>query len=397
MPAIITIWFKEILDTLRDRRTLYAMIIAPLLVMPLFAILPQKLFASRMKQQEEATIKLAVVRAEEASDLVAYLKDTGQVEIVEPPADLVQALQEGEITAALVVPPGFAQDMAAERPTQLKVLSDESRMPSSVAANRLRLLLQEYAQRVVSERLVARGLDPQLVKPFRLERENVASEQRMGATFLGMMLPAFIALWAVVGGMYTAIDVTAGEKERGTLEPLLVVPINRLQIVLGKLLAVITTSTVAVFLSLVSMYAAMQFYPAETFTGEEEVVFSLPPGTLALLILTALPLIVMLNSLEIAACIFARSFKEAQNYIVPLQFAVMLPALPLAMIPDLSLPAAARLVPVVGSILAFRDLLMGTAELHALLLAVGSSLLYALVALLIAVNVFSREKAILRV
>ena len=396
MQTIITIFFKEILDTLRDRRTLYAMIVAPLVLMPLFTILPQYFMASQMKKQEEERIRLVVAGREYAPDLVAYLEGTGQVEIVEPPTDLEEALQEGEILAALAIPADFEKAIAAEQPVTVTISSDESKM-FNVAANRMQMLIQTYAQQLVAQRLAARGLDPSMLTAIQVKSENVASEEQMGGSFMAMLLPMFIALWAVVGGMYTAIDVTAGEKERGTLEALLVTPASRLQIVLGKLLAVITTSLSAVILSVSSMYFSFRFFPVETLAREgEKVAFSLPPQTILLIVLVALPLVVMINSLEIAICIFARSFKEAQNYIMPLQFAVLIPSVPLMMVPDLAMPFAAYATPIIGAILSFRDLLRGAASGAALGLTVASSVVYAAICLSLAVRIFRREGVLFR-
>lgn len=397
MQHIFTIWFKEILDTLRDRRTLYAMVVAPLVIMPLFTILPQYFMVSQMKKQEEERIRLVVVGGAYAPELVAYLEGTGQVEVVEPPTDLEEALQEGEIQAALAIPAGFTEAIAAERPVAVTISSDESKMTSSMAANRLQMLVQTYAQQLVAQRLAARGLDPSVLTPIQIKSENVASEEQMGGSFMAMLLPMFIAIWAVVGGMYTAIDVTAGEKERGTLEALLVTPASRLQIVLGKLLAVITTSLSAVILSVSSMYFSFRFFPVETLAREgENVAFRLPPQTILLIVLVALPLVVMINSLEIAICIFARSFKEAQNYIMPLQFAVLIPTLPLIMVPELAMPFAAYAAPIVGAILSFRDLLRGALSGGALGLTIASSVIYAAICLSLAVRIFRREGVLFR-
>lgn len=397
MQTTITIFRKEILDTLRDRRTLYAMVVAPLLLMPLLTILPSHFMVSQMKKQEEEHIRLVVVGGEHAPELVAYLEGTGQVEIVEPPTDLEGALQEGDIPAALAIPADFAEAIAEERPVMVTISSDASKMASSMAASRVQMMVQSYAQQLIAQRLAARGLDPSVLTPIQIKSQNVASEEQMGGSFMAMLLPMFIAIWAVVGGMYTAIDVTAGEKERGTLEALLVTPASRLQIVLGKLLAVITTSLSAVILSVSSMYFSFRFFPVETMAREgEKVAFSLPPQTILLIVLVALPLVVMINSLEIAICIFARSFKEAQNYIVPLQFAVLIPTLPLVMVPDLAMPFVAYAAPIAGAILSFRDLLTGAASGAALALTVASSVIYAAICLSVAVRIFRRERVLFR-
>ena len=398
MRLITVVWLKEITDTIRDRRTLAAMIIAPLVLMPVLTILPQYVVASQMEKQEEAGVELAIVGAENGPELVAYLEETGSVSLVDPPADIEEALQEGDLAVALSIPPGFSAAIAAEEPISVTVLTNQSALLAGQAASRVRGLIDVFSRELVAQRLSARGIDIALLEPIQVQTENLASDEQIGGTVLGMLLPMFIAVWAVVGGMYTAIDVTAAEKERGTLEPLLAAPASRVQIVLGKLLAVVTTSTTAVLLSVVSMYLSLRYFGESTLmVGSEGAEFDLSLGTIGLILIVALPLILMINALEIAICIFARNFKQAQNYIMPLQLIVMLPAVFLMMGSGLlDIPLSAHAIPVVGPLLSFQALLAGTFTAPALALSVGSSLLCGAVCLALAVYVFTREGVLFR-
>jgi len=388
--TVLLVWFKELLDTLRDRRTLAAMVIGPVLVMPVFVLLPQTLLQRQAEAQEQSTIRAVFVGAENGPQLVATLLASGEIERVEADEPR-RLLQEDGADVGLVIPPGFEASLAQDRTAVVQMLVDQSDM-FSVQAERFRTLLSGYNQAVVTQRLEALGIDPQQLVPFTIEDVNIATPQQMGGSFLGMMLPMFIVLWALVGGMYTAIDVTAGEKERLTLEPLLTTPVQRRTLVLGKLLAVVTTSLVALILAVASMLIA--FAVAPPVSGNTGLGIDLP--TAALLMAAALPVVVLFSALEMAVCLLARSFKEAQNYIVPMQFAVLIPAMAVMVLPDLSPSLPSFAIPVFSTLVILRDLFLGQVEPASFGLMVGSSLVYAALAVGLAIWQFGREKVLFR-
>jgi sodium transport system permease protein len=301
-----------------------------------------------------------------------------------------------DAAVGLIVAEGFEAAMREERPAEVQVLADESELTGGVQEGRLRELLASYAQAVVAERLAARGLDPTVITPFEVESVNIATEQEMSGAFLGMMLPMFIVLWALVGGMYTAIDVTAGEKERLTLEPLLTTPVGRAQLVLGKLMAVVTTSAVALALSVASMLVAFALVPLGEAEGQA-LRLQVAPGTALLLVLAALPIVLMFSALEMAVCILARSFKEAQNYIVPLQFVVLIPAVAVMVLPDLAPPLAGYAIPIFSTLVVLRDLFVGRVDAVPFAVMAASALGYAALAVLLALRQFGRERVLFRV
>jgi sodium transport system permease protein len=397
MREITVIWLKEIRDTIRDRRTLAAMIIAPLVLMPILTILPQTALSNQMEKQEEAKVELAVVGEAYGPELVQYLETSGEFLLVEPPEDLEEALQDGDLKVALTIPPGFSAAIAAEEPVSVTVSTDQTTMMSGQAASRVRSMIESFNRQVVAQRMAARGIDVQLLQPIVVETENLASEEQMGGAWLAMLLPMFIAVWAVAGGMYTAIDVTAGEKERGTLEALLAAPASRLQIVLGKLLAVATTSGTAVLLSVLSMYLSLRYFGGSALMIGSQAEFSLPPAAIVSLLVVALPMIVMISSLEMAISTYARNFKQAQNYIMPLQLAVMLPAVFVVLGTEIwDMPPGAHAIPVVGALLSFQGILAGRPDAAGIALSVGSSLLYAAICVAAAIFVFTREAVLFR-
>jgi sodium transport system permease protein len=394
LQRTLTIWGKELRDTLRDRRTLAVMVLAPVLLMPLFTLLPLYLMGGQMRHGQTASFVVHVQGAAHGPQLIDFLRQAG-AEVREVTGEPTATVLADRASIVLVIPPDFEARLAAERPTPIKVVADESNISSSIVSARLRELLGAFGQGVAAERLAARGLDAAIMTPITIESQNVATEQQMGGSFLGMFLPMFLVLFAFLGGMYAAIDVTAGEKERGTLEPLLTAPVGRAELVLGKLLAVFVASFAAVTLSLLSTFLAFQLAPADLFGPQMS--FALPLDRILWLIVVALPLTLMLCGLEMIICIFARSFKEAQNYVTPLQLGLMLPAIVVGFVPAPGLPVWAYAVPALGQIVLFRDILAGGAlDGGHLALSLASSILYALLAIAAAVRTFRREDVLFR-
>jgi sodium transport system permease protein len=391
---ILTIWGKELLDTLRDRRTLAMMILVPVLMMPLFTLLPQYLLGGQIKQQSSGKLVIQVQGAANGPELINFLKKGG-AEINEVPGDPEAFIRANKSQQLLIIPAGFSAQLAGEKPVQVSIMLDDSNMTSGVGASRLYELVSSFSQQVAAQRLTSRGLDPALLTPVVVNRQNVATEQQMGASFLSMFVPMFLVLFAFLGGMYTAIDVTAGEKERGTLEPLLVVPVSRAEIVLGKLLAVFVTSYAAVILSLFSTYVAFQLVPGDLMGSQMS--FALPMSKIVWLMLAALPVTLFLNGLEMIICIYARSFKEAQNLITPLQLLLMVPSFFIGFMPGLRMPGWSYTLPALGQMALFRDILTEPAlNMGNVALTMVSGLAAAVIVIVAAVYTFRRENVLFR-
>ena len=394
LQRTLTVWAKELLDTLRDRRTLAVMILAPVLLMPVFTLLPQHLMGGQIKEGQAGSLVVDVHGVENGPQLAAFLRRSGaEVRVVT--ADPTALVREDGSRVIVVIPPDFQAQMAAEKPARVSIILDDSQIKSSVVAGRLSELVAGFGREVAARRLTNRGMDPAILSPVEIERQNVATEQQMGGAFLGMFLPMFLVLFAFLGGMYTAIDVTAGEKERGTLEPLLAAPVGRGELVIGKLLTVFVTSYGAVILSLLSTYLTFQVAPGDLLGSRMS--FALPLGKLLWLIVVALPLTLLLNGVEMIICIFARSFKEAQNYVTPVQLLLMIPALAVGFVPGLKTPRWAYAVPALGQLALFRDILAGgPVDRVCLALSLVSASLYAAVAIAAAVHTFRREDVLFR-
>jgi len=211
-------------------------------------------------------------------------------------------------------------------------------------------------------------------------------------------VPAFLVSYSVMGGMYTAMDIAAGEKERFTLEALLLSPATKLQITLGKLLAVSTVSIITIVLALAALFVALEKAPltATTGTGGGGPALSLPMGSIALLALLGVLLALAFSALELALSILARSFKQAQSYVMPLYLVAFIPTFALAAIPGLKLATAYYLIPVINAVLVFKETLVGAPTASHVLLTILTMLLFCLAAILVTLRTFSDERVLLR-
>ncbi|HSW11011.1 MAG TPA: ABC transporter permease [Bacillota bacterium] len=390
---------KELIDTTRDRRTWLAMIIIPLLLVPLLLLAMPTIMVQHMERVEETPVAVAVVGAEHYPDLVAFLDGLDGVNAVQL-EDPVAGLAERAVHAILYLPEGMAAAVAGEVPAQLRLAFDASDEFSTAARDRLAAALGEFASRVVAGRLAARGLDPAILNPLPWSVENLAPPQRMVGFALGMIMPMLLAIWASTGGMYAAIDGAAGEKERGTLEPLLSTPASRTAIVIGKYLAVVLTSVLASAVSLLGMVLTFLVRPAALLgpgadlqVGLAEI---LPAPAAGVILLVVLGLAGMFSALQLAISLYARSFREAQTYLSPLSFVVIFPAIFTQFLPVEHVPEWFFFVPVLGSLAVLKEALVGIIDLEHIAMTLAVSAVGIRFALAFAVACFRKERVLFR-
>jgi sodium transport system permease protein len=356
MKEIVTVWKKEIKDTLRDKRTLYTAVIMPIVLMPLIMVGSFKLQESQIKSLEQQQAIVAVSNQSAAPSLVAFLKSQEKINISDVQSDFENKLISGEIQTYLTVPDDLESLIAAGKPATIQVYAKSTEQKSSNAAQKVQSALMAFNQALSVQKLSAAGLDPQALQSIVVEPKDIATEQEKGGYFLGMLLPMFIVLFSIMGGMYVAIDVSAGEKERKTLEALLVTPLSRFRIVAGKFMAVATTAITSVVLSIASMYAAFKIWPPDFGIS---FVFDLSLATVALMLILGIILSIMFAGFLLAVAIFAKSFKEAQNYITPFYLLAILPVSIFSSIPGFKPPLGLFLIPSVNAVFLFKESLMG--------------------------------------
>jgi len=319
---------KELTDAFRDRRMVFVALVVMPLAVPLILAAMSSLGMKRQVEQLEGTLELPVIGAGHAPNLIAWLV-TQDVKVLPAPADPAAAVRRQEHDVILRIAPDFAEDWQAGRPAGLEIIFDSSRpLQSGTTVARLRALLGGYDQQVGTLRLIARGVSPTVAQPLRVGERDVATPES-GFDLAQQMLPYLLLLLAFIGGMQLAVDATAGERERQSLEPLLATPASREAIISGKILATAAFTLLSLLVTLVMYRVAFMLMPAKHLDAS----LSVAPDALARLLLVVLPIVLLGASVLTALAAFARSHREAQSYLPLLIFVPMLPTLYLMVAP----------------------------------------------------------------
>jgi sodium transport system permease protein len=394
------VYRKELTDSLRDRRTVISMIAVPLLVMPLLTIGMGVLSVTLVNLAMKEIPSVMILGGEDSPRTMAELRQLNDVHIVPANPDYAEEISNKEIRAAVEIPEGFDAKLAAGEPSTVKIYMYEGELKSGFGADRLQRFFRELQDRTIRERLQARQLPESLVRPFGIEEKNVASPEKVGGAVLGGIVPYLVIVLCLTGAMYPAMDLTAGEKERGTIETILCSPVSRTHLVLGKFLMVLTASVATAVLAIISMAvsfgAGKKMLLAFTYGAADEALqITITGKAIVSIFFVVLPLAVFFSAALLALSLFAKSFKEAQSYISPLMIVVVLPAVA-ALLPGVELTPALALLPVLNTSLISKEIITGTYHWDLIALIFLSSSAYASVALAIAVKLFQREDVLFR-
>ena len=350
--AFLTVFVKEVRENLRDRRTLTAAFITGPLMMPLLFVMMMGFQINRHFDKVEQPLKLPLIGAQYAPNLVEALKAGGVVP--QPPlANPELAIQQQEADLVLRIGANYASSWRKGEPVQVELIYDSSRMDTDTLVKRVRGLVDNYARQQGAMRLVARGLSPTVAVPVVLAERDQATAQSRGALLFNI-LPYVFVFTIFIGGMYLAIDLTAGERERQSLEPLFANPAPRWQIFLGKLAAICAFSATSLLICLALFAAIGPFVP----TAKLGMEVHLGVAFAAQVLLLQLPMIVLLGALQSMTAAFAKSYREAQTYLSILMMVPILPSLVLMLMP-LKPVDWMYAVPLLGQQLGIMDLIRG--------------------------------------
>src|SRR5579883_433274 len=384
-PLIRAIYRKELLDMFRDRRTMISMLVVPLLVFPLVISVMMR-FASRVEDSAEAEAKNLGIAARGTTPSVREALEKLGVPVKEKD-DLRAAVEKKEVVAAV-----------EERGQLIEIFVDSSNPTSSAAGEKIRAALGDLKEQRIRESLRSSGIAESVLTPFAVKKTNIAGERKMAGSVWGTMLGYILLLLMFTGGMYPVIDMTAGEKERKTLEAFLASPAARREIVAGKTLAAMTVIFLTALLTLGSMVYSLRSNRLSTKSEEMRAMMKtipLDPNTVLMLVATLVPVAIFAASLMFTIALFARSFKEGQSYLTPLALLVIFPAL-LGGLPGLHLTPAVSLIPIFNASMVIRSILLGEVSAVNLAVSFGANLLYAGIAVLIATRQFEKESVLFR-
>jgi len=397
MAPALTIWKKEILDNLRDRRTIITSLLVPVILMPAILIGTFKLQESQVKGAEKTVAKVAIVNPEHGRELAEYLTAQEKIQIVETPADIPAGIDAGSVNVVVTIPPEFEANLAAKLPTEIPIQQKSSDYNSSNALTKVAVAIQQFSQQQTVATLAELGIPASALATVVPKPVDITTAEERGGYFLGLLLPMFLVVFAIIGGMYIAIDISAGEKERKTLEALVLTPVSRLQIVFGKFLAVSSMATVTIVLSVASLYASFKLVPppdlGPSFSG---LVINLTVPTLLLMLLIGIILAVMFSGLLLSVAIFAKSYKEAQNYISPFYLLAVLPVSLANSLPGFKPTLPIFLIPGMNAVFVMKEVLVGTYDVPHILITIVSLIGFSIIGIIVASRIYSKEGILFR-
>ena len=351
MRPFTVVLIKECLDGVRDRRSVLSALIFPVMAPFLVYFLIHTMIELRSQDKD---LMVAVQGADHAPHLMAWLAEQGvefSVAIGDPKA--LGSSQSEELV--LVIPDNFAARIADAKTSYVELVSDSSRNDSRITVARVRSLVRGYNSELASLRLIVRGVSPDVMSVVSIVDSEVASQQEIATSVLSF-IPIYIVLAAFISGMGIAVDSTAGERERKTFEALLINPVSRLQIVLGKWIAATLFSVLGMSLTLVLSMLVMSYMQLEALGLR----FHVSALQVIAMLLATLPLAFLATSMQMLVGIFAKSFKDAQSYI---GFLVLLPMLPglYTMFNPIKTETWMYAVPMLGQHLLLTDVMGGVA------------------------------------
>jgi sodium transport system permease protein len=395
------VYRKELTEAIRDRRTVISTILVPLLLFPVLSVGFGSLAVMLVGKAKEEVPKVMLRGGEDSPEVVAGLQKLDKIEIVPATPNWKDQIINKEIRAAVEIPAGFQADVAQQKSETVKIYNYEGELKSEFASDKIEKYLKSYSDNVVKERLAAKNLPVDVLKPFEMKRENVAPPEKVSGAAFGGIIGYMVILLCMTGAMYPAMDLTAGEKERGTMETILSSPISRTHLVLGKFFLILTAALGTAALSVLSM--GISFNVLSHYTGKTEggraaaagFILHLGPKTVASVFLMALPIAVLFSAVLMTIALFAKTYKEAQSYLTPMTFIVIVPAIA-SMLPGVELTQKLSLIPILSTSLLCKELVAGTYHWNLIAIIFSSTCVYAAVALFIAIKMFQRESVLFR-
>ena len=394
------VMLKEIKELLRDRKTLFFMVALPILVFPLLIGVVMFFAGKAVDKAENKVLDYAVVGAQYAPALVEDLaaSDLFNQVMIDEGEDIAAFVKSEQADFVLVIPDNFSEDALQSGQIELSLYLNEAGL--NMVRRRLDKIVDVYAERSQQKAFASLELDESqqqaLIEPIVIKKVDVADKRENWGEKIGGMIPYFIFMLCLQGAMIPATDLGAGEKERGTLETLLISPIERHKLVLGKFLtialagatsALITVSSMAVWGLVISQGMAIKMV--------SEFMSAINAIDFVLMFLMLVPVVAIFSAVLLSLSIYARSFKEAQGYMTPLVFAVIVPVM-LAMLPGVELKGGWAWVPLTNVALAIKELIKGTMDYFQLFAIFSSTAVIAGALLYFCVYWFNKEKVLFR-
>ncbi|MGA9574434.1 MAG: ABC transporter permease [Lysobacterales bacterium] len=388
MSGFGTVYKKEVRENLRDRRSLFNSVLLGPILFPILFIGLAYFTSSKQQERVEQVLEVPVAGAENAPNLVSFLEQQGVV-IQAAPEDPEASVSKQEKQVIIRIPEQFAEQWNTGKPAVVELIADPSRRESDIPMQRVRGLLAAYSGQIGQLRLQLRGVAPTLQSPVMIKDVDLSTPQSRGMLVM-IMLPYVLMITAFTGGMHLAIDSTAGEKERKSLEPLLINPVPRWQVMLGKMSATATYAFASLFLTLLAFRFAFPLLP----TGALGVDLSLSAKALGGILLTVAPVVVLAAAMLTTLAALAKSLREAQSYMGLVFMIPMIPSL-IFMVNPMKPETWMMAIPMFSQNLLIGEFVRGeSVSMLWLAISMGSTLLIGVVFAALAANLFNRPRIV---
>ena len=386
---------KEFREIFRDRRTLFSVVISPLVVTPALLAALGLVIAGQQEKAKTEAFRVGIVGQGQIVEQYRETPAVGNLRmVVVTREEAEQQIKSRELRAAIVFPADADALLRANRTVPVELLMDGGNENSRMAAARLEAAFAEASRRVVEQRLRDAGMPAELATPFKVTQKPITEGGSMATLMLSMLLPYTLAVAAFGGGIYAANDLVAGEKERGTLETLLVAPASRRDVVFGKFMAVCAVCLVSSMLAVVGLVVPF-FSGLKPYEWLAKGGVSLDPVAVIITLAMQIPLAVLFAGVLLTLSTFARNQKEAQTYLGPLFLVVLVPAM-MTMFVGSEAALHMALVPVMNAALIIKQALGHTYQPAFIALAFAASAIYAGLAVLLCIRMFQRESVLLK-
>jgi sodium transport system permease protein len=439
---INTVWRKELIDTLRDRRTLIAMIFVPMVLYPAMMLGSLQGFELQFSRLTKEEYKVAVP-SEEVRQWLRWVLDTDParrpgveglpaekvvelaqggasptsqrerppsaqqsaedaarahvreyppeyvIEVVPSDAQVREHVSSGQANVGLLLNDGVPERRSLNSTAVTLVVDQTDVRSQEIAGPGLEGVLQRLGDFMLTQRLQEKHLNAAFVHPLELRQEAIAPPEKVGGSILGQIVPLILVIMTITGAIYPAIDLTAGERERGTLETLMVAPVPTVDLIAGKFVVVALIAMLSAGLNLLSIGGTIYLGGLGNLLSRGGEVI-IPLSSLPWVLLVLVPLAIMFSAALLAVCSFARSFKEAQNYVMPVMVAAMIPAV-IGILPGTRLEGPLLIMPVTNIVILTRDLFTGKFDVFSIVWVTLSTTLYAGAAVAVAAKLFGQE------
>jgi sodium transport system permease protein len=394
MKDILHIARKEFKDTLRDKRTLMAMIVVPLLLFPVIFSVVGNIQSDSMEKAMNRELKVAIAGNQVPEDLQAHLENGTNLHLIPFGRDTSyrRYVRSDSLDAAIAVSEDFRLRINNMQTGYITLYFQST---EEGVEQRLANLVDQYRAKLRKERLAELNISEEVIQPVMLDMVDVATMQEKIGKYAGGFIPYIFIIFCFMGAMYPAIDLFTGEKERGTIETILTSPVRRIHILTGKMSVVVVTGILSALLAIVGLFVGLNF--ADTLPAQITEVTGdiLQPQFILLLLTMLIPLTIFFAGILVPISIYAKSFKEAQSIITPINILVILPGI-VGILPGVELTLQTALIPVVNIALATKDIVAGTIDYGLLTAVYGSLILFAVVSVAFSVRYFGKETNILR-